>query len=75
MGWYFPTGFFGEPVPQPQPQVPQSKLFVEWGLSTGMITYTSMSPLYDAEHKIPHLTRNMEEVISLAAKRGGQYAR
>lgn len=55
-----------------QPPKPKAKLHVQWGNNTGMLAYVSLNPLDldDAEQKIPHMMRSMEDVISLAAKRG-----
>lgn len=59
---------------QPQPQPQRAKLHVEWGNDVGMITYVSLNPLHDAVHKVPHMMRSMEDVITLAAKRGAIHA-
>lgn len=59
---------------QSQPQYPpRAKLHVVWGNGVGMVTYVSNTELYDAEHKVPHMMRNMTDVIALAAKRGAMH--
>lgn len=65
----FLRAYFGEP-----PRKPQAKLYVEWGNEVGMLAYVSLNHLDDAEHKIPHMMRSIEDVILLAAKRGAIHA-